>query len=219
MKIFDNLHFFPWNSMTANNCNTFLIDGEKRILVDPGHYHLFDHIRDELSGLSLSPEDIEMVIITHGHPDHMEGVKIFQETDALIAVSSAEMEFIKTVAPHYGEILGIPEFEPGVLLQEGDLKIGNLNFEVIHTPGHSPGSVCLYWPDKKTLFTGDVVFDQGIGRTDLPGGDGEKLRESIRKISRLDVDYLLTGHGDIVVGKEAVKQNFKTIEDFWFGHI
>lgn len=219
MKVFDNLHFFPWNSMTANNCNTFLIDGEKRILVDPGHYHLFDHIRDELSGLSLSPEDIEMVIITHGHPDHMEGVKIFQETDALIAVSSAEMEFIKTVAPHYGEILGIPEFEPGVLLQEGDLKIGNLNFEVIHTPGHSPGSVCLYWPDKKTLFTGDVVFDQGIGRTDLPGGDGEKLRESIRKISRLDVDYLLTGHGDIVVGKEAVKQNFKTIEDFWFGHI
>lgn len=219
MKIFDNLHFFPWNSMTANNCNTYFIDGEKRILVDPGHYHLFDHVRDELSGLSLSPEDIEMVIITHAHPDHMEGIKIFQETDAQIAVSSGEMEFIKTVAPHYGEILGIAEFEPEILLQEGDLKIGNLNFEVIHTPGHSPGSVCLYWPDRKTLFTGDVVFDQGIGRTDLPGGDGEELKESIRKISRLDVDYLLTGHGGIVAGKEAVKQNFKAIEDFWFGYI
>jgi hydroxyacylglutathione hydrolase len=219
MKIFDNLYFFPWNSMSANNCNTYFIDGEKRILVDPGHYHLFDHVRDELSGLSLSPENIEMVIITHGHPDHMEGVKIFQETDALIAVSSEEMQFIKTVAPHYGKILGIPDFEPGILLQEGDLKIGNLSFEVIHTPGHSPGSVCLYWPDRKTLFTGDVVFDQGIGRTDLPGGDGEKLKESIRKISRLDVDYLLTGHGDIVTGKEAVKQNFKAIEDFWFGYI
>ena len=219
MKIFDNLHFFPWNSMTANNCNTYFIDGEKRILVDPGHYHLFDHVREELSGLSLSPEDIEMVIITHAHPDHMEGVKIFQETDALIGVSSAEMEFIKTVAPHYGEALGIPGFETGILLQEGDLKIGNLNFEVIHTPGHSPGSVCLYWPDTKTLFTGDVIFDQGVGRTDLPGGDVEKLKESIRKISRLDVDYLLTGHGDIVAGKEAVKQNFKAIEDFWFGYI
>jgi glyoxylase-like metal-dependent hydrolase (beta-lactamase superfamily II) len=187
--------------------------------VDPGHYHLFDHVRDELSGLSLSPEDIEIVIITHAHPDHMEGVKIFQETDALIAVSSAEMEFIKTVAPHYGEALGIPGFEPDILLQEGDLKIGNLNFEVIHTPGHSPGSVCLYWPDKKTLFTGDVVFNQGIGRTDLPGGDGEQLKESIRKISSLNVDYVLTGHGDIVAGKEAVKQNFKAIEDFWFGYI
>ena len=205
--------------MTANNCNTFFISGEKRILVDPGHYHLFDHVRDELSRLSLSPEDIEIVIITHGHPDHMEGVKLFQKTDALIAVSSWEMEFIKTVAPHYGEVLGIPEFEPGILLQEGDLKIGDLKFEVIHTPGHSPGSVCLYWADRKTLFTGDVVFDQGIGRTDLPGGNGEKLKESIRKISRLDVDYLLTGHGDIVAGKEAVKQNFRAIEDFWFGYV
>ena len=114
MKVFDNLHFFPWNSMTANNCNTFFIDGEKRILVDPGHYHLFDHVRDELSGLSLSPEDIAIVIITHAHPDHMEGVKIFQETDTQIAVSSAEMEFIKAVAPHYGEALGIPGFEPGM---------------------------------------------------------------------------------------------------------
>jgi glyoxylase-like metal-dependent hydrolase (beta-lactamase superfamily II) len=205
--------------MTANNCNTFFISGEKRILVDPGHYHLFDHVRDELSRLSLSPEDIEIVIITHGHPDHMEGVKLFQKTDALIAVSSWEMEFIKTVAPHYGEVLGIPEFEPEILLQEGDLEIGDLKFEVIHTPGHSPGSVCLYWPDRKTLFTGDVVFDQGIGRTDLPGGNGEKLKESIRKISRLDVDYLLTGHGDIVAGKEAVKQNFRAIEDFWFGYV
>ena len=219
MKIFDNLHFFPWNSMTANNCNTYFIDGEKRILVDPGHYHLFDHVREELSGLSLSPEDIDMVIITHAHPDHMEGVKIFQETDTQIAVSSAEMEFIKAVAPHYGEALGISGFEPDILLQEGDLKIGNLNFEVINTPGHSPGSVCLYWRDKKTLFTGDVVFDQGIGRTDLPGGDGEKLKESIRKISSLDVDYVLTGHGDIVTGREAVKQNFKAIEDLWFGYI
>ncbi len=219
MKIFDNLYFFPWNSMTANNCNTYFIDGEKRILVDPGHYHLFDHVRDELTGLSLSPEDIELVIITHAHPDHMEGVKIFQEIDTQIAVSSAEMEFIKTVAPHYGEALGISGFEPDILLQEGDLKIGNLNFEVIHTPGHSPGSVCLYWPDKKTLFTGDVVFDQGIGRTDLPGGDGEKLKESILKISSLDVDYVLTGHGDIVTGREAVKKNFKAIEDLWFGYI
>ena len=79
--------------------------------------------------------------------------------------------------------------------------------------------MCLYWRDKKTLFTGDVVFDQGIGRTDLPGGDGEKLKESIRKISSLDVDYVLTGHGDIVTGREAVKQNFKAIEDLWFGYI
>jgi hydroxyacylglutathione hydrolase len=219
MRIFDHLHIFPWNSMTANNCNTYFINGEKKILVDPGHYHLFDHVQDELSRLSLSPGDMDVVIITHGHPDHMEGVRIFQKTDAVVAVSSAEMEFIKTVAPHYGEALGISDFEPGILLQEGDLKVGDINFEVIHAPGHSPGSICLYWPDKKTLFTGDVVFSQGIGRTDLPGGSGAALKESIRRISRLDAEYLLTGHGDIVAGREAVKQNFKAIEDFWFAYI
>ena len=219
MKIVDTLHFFPWNSMTANNCNTYFINGEKKILIDPGHYHLFDHVRDELSRLDLSPEEIEMVIITHGHPDHMEGVRIFQETDTLVAVSSIEMEFIQTVAPHYGDALGISDFEPGVLLEEGDLRVGDLSLKVIHTPGHSPGSVCLYWPDKKALFAGDVVFNQGIGRTDLPGGNGQELKESIRKISGLDVDLLLTGHGDIVAGSEAVKQNFKAIENYWFAYI
>lgn len=219
MEILDNLHVFPWNSMSANNCNTYFINGSKRILVDPGHYHLFDHVRDGLSRLSLSPEDVEMVIITHGHPDHMEGVRIFQGTDTLVAVSALEMEFIKTVAPHYGEALGISGFEPGVLLQEGTLKVDGLDLEVIYTPGHSPGSVCLYWPERKVLFTGDVVFNQGIGRTDLPGGNGAQLKESIRRISRLDVEYLLTGHGDIVAGREAVKQNFKTIEAFWFAYL
>lgn len=219
MKLLDDLYLFPWNSMTANNCNTYFIDGDKRILIDPGHYHLFQHVRDELDRLSLSPEDMDLVIITHGHPDHMEGVKIFQGTGIPVAVSLWEMEFIKTVAPHYGEALGIPDFEPQILLQEGDLKVGDRNFEVIHTPGHSPGSICLYWPEQKVLVTGDVVFNQGIGRTDLPGGNGAQLKESIRKISRLDAAYLLTGHGDVVTGREAVKENFRAIEAYWFGYL
>jgi len=219
MEILDHLHFFPWNSMTANNCNTYLINGDKRILVDPGHYHLFDHVRTELSRLSLSPEDMDMVIITHGHPDHMEAVRIFQGTDATVAVSSAEMAFITSVAPHYGEALGISDFQPEIFLKEGTLQVGDIILEVIHTPGHSPGSICLYWADEKVLFTGDVVFNQGIGRTDLPGGNGGQLKESIRRIAALDAEYLLTGHGDIVAGKEAVIQNFKAIESYWFAYI
>jgi len=219
MKIFDNLHAFMWLSPTANNCNAYLIDADKKILVDPGHYHLFDHVRDGLSELSLSPQDIDIVIITHGHPDHMESVKVFANTSTLIAVSSVEMDFIRKVAPHYGEALGISDFEPDILLQEGGLKIGNLTFQVIQTPGHSPGSVCIYWPDKKVLFTGDVVFNQGIGRTDLPGGDGQELKESIKRISLLDVEYLLSGHGDILSGREKVKANFGDIEKMWFPYL
>ena len=105
------------------------------------------------------------------------------------------------------------------LLQEGDLRVGNVNFQVTHTPGHSPGSMCLYWTETKALLTGDVVFNQGIGRTDLPGGDGEKLKESINMISRLDVDYLFTGHGDIVAGPERVQSNFEEIKRVWFAYI
>ena len=219
IKIFDSLCGFLWVDQTANNCNAYLINDEKKILIDPGHYQLFGHVRDDLSKLSLSPEDIDILIITHGHPDHMEAIKIFADTNTMIAVSSAEMEFIMTVAPHYGEALGISGFEPQILLQEGDLKIDHLNFQVIHTPGHSPGSICLYWPEKKVLFTGDVVFDQGIGRTDLPGGNGQELKNSIRNISRLDVEYLLPGHGNVVSGREAVKENFKDIESMWFAYL
>ncbi len=219
MKILEDLQGFLWNNPTANNCNTYLIDGKKKILVDPGHYHLFGHVRDGLSRLSLSPQDIDVVIVTHAHPDHMEGIKIFAGTDTTIAIHQAEMDFIRGVAPNYREAPGIPGFEPDLLLKEGDLKIGDLSFEVIHTPGHSPGSICLYWTKKKALFAGDVVFNQGIGRTDLPGGKGQQLKDSIKRISRLDLEYVLTGHGDIVSGREAVVNNFKTIENFWFAYI
>ena len=219
MQILDDLHAFLWLDPATNNCNSYFIDGQKKILIDPGHHHLFGQIRDHLSTLSLGPEDIDLVIVTHGHPDHIEGVKIFSETPALIAFPQIELEFIKKQAPHYGESMGLSDFAPDILLQEGELNVGNIEFQVIHTPGHSPGSVCLYWSDKKVLFTGDVVFNQGVGRTDLPGGNGQNLKQSIRTISRLDVDYLLSGHGDPVAGREHVNANFSDIERMWFSYL
>jgi len=208
-----------WLDPTANNCNTYFINGTKRILVDPGHYSLFSHVQEGLSRLSLSAEEIDIVVITHAHPDHIEAVKVFEETDALIAVPAAEMHFIKRVARYHGDAFGLLDLEPDILLQEGAFQIGNVNFQAIQTPGHSPGSICLHWPDKKVLITGDVVFNQGIGRTDLPGGDGHKLKESIKRISQLDVEVLLPGHGEIVSGRDAVKANFENIEKMWFSYI
>ncbi|MRR38188.1 MBL fold metallo-hydrolase, partial [bacterium] len=104
-------------------------------------------------------------------------------------------------------------------LQEGDLALGDKSFRIILTPGHSPGSASLYWPEKKALFTGDVVFSQSIGRTDLPGGSGKQLKESISRLAELDVEVLCPGHGDIVAGRENVKKNFKLIKDFWFNQL
>ena len=219
MQIFENLHAFLWTNPNENNCNTYLINGDYKILIDPGHYNLFEHVLEGLSALSLSLEDIDLVIITHGHPDHMEGIKKFAGASTRIAVSKIEMNFIQQAAPHYGEALGITRFQPDLFLQEGDLKLGDMNFRVINTPGHSPGSVCLYWLDNKVLFTGDVVFNQGVGRTDLPGGNGRELKESIKLLSGLEVEHLLTGHGDIVSGRELVASNFEFIERFWFDYL
>jgi glyoxylase-like metal-dependent hydrolase (beta-lactamase superfamily II) len=219
MQILQNLQAFIWTDPAANNCNTYLIQADKTVLIDPGHEHLFGHVSEGLQALSLGLAEIDLVVLTHCHPDHMEAVKVFTDTTTLIAAHDAEVDFFRQAAPHYGEILGVPEFEPPLLLTEGDLNIGGLNLNVIHTPGHSPGSICLYWAEKKVLLTGDLVFNQGVGRTDLPGGDGETLKTSIGKIARLDTEYLLPGHGDIIQGKELVEANFKDIESFWFAYI
>jgi len=129
-------------------------------------------------------------------------------------MSRVDYEF---VLKYLGSPAGFPQ--PAFFLQEGDLVIGDKAFQVILTPGHSPGSVCLYWPEKKALFTGDVVFSQSIGRTDLPGGSGRQLKESIMRLAELDVDILCPGHGDVVTGRENVKKNFQMIRDFWFNYL
>ena len=129
------------------------------------------------------------------------------------------MDFIRGVAAHYGEALGLQRFEPEILLQEGELKVGTLHFRVLHTPGHSPGSICLYWPREKALFAGDLIFSQGVGRTDLPGGDGEELKGSIKKVSELDVEVLLPGHGEVISSRELVQANFSAVERVWFAYL
>jgi len=219
MKISEGLHAFVWQDPTANNANTYLIDGSKKILIDPGHDHLFGSVKDHLSRLSLAPQDMDLVIVTHGHPDHVEAVRAFSNTRTLVALHETELGFVKKVAHYHGAAAGNSNFEPQILLSEGDLLAGDLVFRVIHTPGHSPGSISLYWPQKKALFTGDVIFYQGLGRTDLPGGDSQALKESIRRLSKLEVEHLLPGHGEVVSGAPLVKRNFSEVERVWFQYI
>lgn len=219
MRVFGDLHAFVWQDPTANNANTYFIKGPKNLLIDPGHYHLFGNVKDRLSRLSVAPEDIDLVILTHAHPDHVEAVRAFSNSRTLIALHETELHFMRTLAPHYGAAMGTTDFEPQLLLREGELLVGDLTFQVIHTPGHSPGSVCLYWPREKALFTGDVIFYQGIGRTDLSGGNGQALKQSIQSLSGLEVEHLLPGHGETVSGGALVKKNFSDIERVWFQYI
>ncbi len=217
MKLFDNLHAFIWRNTQANNCNSYLIKGPKNILIDPGHLHFFDHVRLGLLDLNVTLDQIDLLMITHGHPDHLEAALLFKEP-TLITISQVEADFIKARAGQYGWNSD-HGFKADFFLQEGELKIGDQVFQIIEAPGHSPGSICLYWPEEKALFTGDVIFDQGIGRTDLPGGNGALLKESIRRLVGLDVEYVLSGHGEVIKGKKAVEDNFRLIEDYWFNFL
>ena len=221
MQINEHLHAFLWRSMSANNCNTYLIDGSARVLIDPGHVSLFDHVRSGLDELGLRFQDLDLVICTHAHPDHIEAVQLFKEVSVPFALHADEWALVNQMRRHMGPGMdrAIDILTPDLFLKSGDLKVKNLTLEVHHSPGHSPGSVALLWPDYKTLFTGDVVFNQGIGRTDLPGGNGTHLKASIKRLAQLDVEMVLSGHGDIISGRDAVQRNFEHLENVWFSYI
>lgn len=219
MQISDRLHAFLWNSMTSNNCNTYLIDGSVRILLDPGHIMHFDHVRRGLDGLGVGLDDIGLVVVTHAHPDHIEAVRLFKGRPAKIAMHEMAWQLIEKFGPMIDPNMDVNALRPDVFLREGKTEAGDTSLEVIHTPGHSPGSVSLYWKEKKALFAGDLIFRDGIGRTDIPGGDGAQLKASIRRVAELDIAMLLPGHGDVISGRDAVQKNFRQVADFWFAYV
>ena len=221
MKLTENLHAFLWQSMTTNNCNAYLIDGPSRVLIDPGHRALFDHVQQGLAQLELSVNDIDLVICTHAHPDHLEAVPLFKDTPTLFTLHETEWQWAATIGKQMSAAYGmdIDDFRPDFFLKEGTLALDGLELDIIHTPGHSPGSVTLYWPLQKALFTGDLIFKEGLGRTDLPGGDGSKLKQSIKGLKDLDVEWLLSGHGDVISGADKVKKNFDNVESFYFAYV
>jgi len=218
MQITKNIHGFMWKSMSANNCNTYLIDGPTRILIDPGHTHLFDHVQQGLMNLDLTLEDIGLIICTHAHPDHIEAVQRFKKTVAITTLHHNEWHFLKTMAPNIRASFGFGSntIQPDFFLKEGDISIDNVDLKIFHTPGHSPGSISLYLSGQKLLFTGDLVFKGGIGRTDLPGGDGSLLKISLKRLYDLEIEWLLPGHGDIIGGAKDVKTNFAHLHQLRF---
>ncbi len=221
LKLHDNLYAFIWESMTVNNCNTYLIDGPTRVLIDPGHAHLFEHVLNGLGNLNLGIEDIGLVICTHAHPDHIEAVKLFKNTPTLISMHEEEWKLVKSMEKylHASLRVDIRSFFSDFFLQQGQCTINGLELNIIHTPGHSPGSISLYLPEQKALFTGDVIFKEALGRTDLPGGNGKLLKESITRLSELDVEFLLSGHGEVISGSNAVRENFDLVKRVWFNYI
>ena len=164
----------------------------------------------------LAAQDVEPVAVfcTHGHPDHVAAAdRLLQRTSAsAVYMHLDEVAMISHYAlPGLGEVQ-LPELAE---YADGDeIAVGKLTLRVVHTPGHSPGSVCLAVDEEKLLFTGDLIFAGSIGRTDLPGGSQPKMLASLRRvIEEFPEDTVLyPGHGPQSTLAEELASNSWLIE-------
>jgi len=202
----------------ANNANAFVIRGKDNrwILVDPGHFAHAGSVLAALHTAGLAPDTADAVLFTHGHPDHIESAPIFADLGIPAGLSPKDEEYNKTLGRMLF-LMGQNAF-PGVAypirLEEGKLDLPGFSIEVVHTPGHTPGSVCFWLPAEKVLITGDLVFDQGVGRTDFPGGSTRALFESIARVEAYPAEHVCPGHGPVVKGRSNVEDNFRIVRRF-----
>lgn len=167
--------------------NAYIIDG--KYIVDPG---------DDITALRNAVEKPEAILLTHGHFDHMLAAELLQqENDCRVYVHPADKAMLND------ERLSAYNPAASVLPQPKNISATDypeelFGFRVIHTPGHTPGCVCLYNEAEKVLFSGDTLFRAGFGRYDLPGGDMHKLMESLRLLLSLPGDTrVYPGHGEM----------------------
>ena len=163
--------------------NTYLLANDtEAVVIDPGYEA--DTILDALAGKTL-----KAIVLTHGHFDHVGAVKeLVAETGCEVYIHAAEstMPPMVTAGPLYFTHT----------YDEGDsvCPIAGLELTVLHTPGHTPGSVCLLMGNE--MFSGDTLFACSFGRTDLPGGDPRKMMESLRRLASLQGNFFIhPGHG------------------------
>ncbi len=159
-----------------------------------------------------------LVAMTHCHPDHLEAALVLKRAGCRLAMHQTEIAYLEGEGRQLAAALGmgLPEFDFDATLEEGEFTVGDQVVRVIATPGHSPGHVCFHLPAQKALVSGDLVFAQGVGRVDFPGGDAEALKASVRKVAGLDLELLLPGHGPILKGAENIRRNFEEIQEIYF---
>lgn len=219
MQIAPSVYFYPFTSRRENNCNTILIDGPEKILIDPGHKHLWPELKAKIEDDGLNPADISLVFHTHCHPDHMEAGEILEfDYGAVQAMSSQELEFLQGEGRDFFPWMGLdyPKGTIGRTLEEGPLDLGDKTVYLYLAPGHSPGSLCLHYPEAKVLVVGDVIFAHSVGRSDFAGGDHQALAASVAKLATLkDVEIILPGHGPAIMGAARVAENYQVIKSFF----
>jgi hydroxyacylglutathione hydrolase len=194
-------------------CNCSILGDEnsgEAIVVDPG-----DDIPRILALLAKHHLTVKQIIITHAHIDHIAGAqRLKQLTDAPVLYNQNDLPLVAMMDVQAGW-LGVPTPSvqaPDDTLNDGKLiAIPGIAGSILHTPGHTEGSVCLYLPDQTLLLAGDTLFAGSVGRTDLPGGNTRKLLASIhnRLLVLPDETIVIPGHGaSTTIGSERLENPF-----------
>jgi len=195
----------------------------RAICIDPG-----DDSAEIVAAIDKHGFDLQAIAVTHAHLDHIGGVHALKKLKpaAKIMLHRAD-EFIYDALPEQGAWIGIPRSQWGALgldfekpprvdeyWEDGQIyRVGKLEFQVIHCPGHTPGHVVLFELKERKAFVGDVLFAGSVGRTDLPGGSTEQLLDSImNKLLPLGDDVeVYSGHGPVTtIGQERKSNPFLT---------
>lgn len=194
-------------------CNCTLLGDEttgEAMVIDPG-----DNVPEILSRLAAHRLTLKQIVVTHAHIDHVGGaLQLKRATGAPILLNQNDLPLLRLMDVQAGW-LGIttPEVAPPDESAEHGMTLGISGHpaEVIHTPGHTPGSICLYFAPDHLLLAGDTLFAGSIGRTDLPGGDGHQILRSIhdRLLVLPDDLRVIPGHGpETTLGHERKTNPF-----------
>jgi hydroxyacylglutathione hydrolase len=205
--------------MFQSNC--YVVGDEttrEALIVDPG-----DEAKRILAVVDRHHLDVKLIAVTHSHVDHVAALEPVREsTGADVVMHHDAYESSKAEAGMMRTLLGVgaPKIaEPHLLVDDDDeLSVGNLTFKVLYTPGHAFGHICL--AGEGVVFTGDALFAGGIGRFDLPGGDGKLLLKSIRQklLTLPDETVVLSGHGPAsTIGEERTSNPFLLYPRMYMG--
>ncbi|WP_372806442.1 MBL fold metallo-hydrolase [Pontiella sp.] len=195
---FMEICYIVWNS------------SRQAIVFDPG-----DDAERILEALAKRELDVAAYVCTHGHTDHISALTtLHDQRPAPIAIHSKDLEWAfeesNRLEPYYS-VPRRPDANAFELLDRAtDWDFGGLHFQVIETPGHTPGGCCLLFPESDILISGDTLFKGSCGRTDLPGGNARLLKDSLAKLKQLpDNVSVYPGHGpETTIGSERISNFF-----------